>query len=197
MNENEMILPELDQIPLGSADAYFVEAKSNNIADIPSDEEIETEDNLLGRTKDGATVTYEPTYYEVESDDGNASRDELTKEIVRISLGLCTLNKNGIDKLVATAVTTVVNGRVRTEIGGIKNNNNKLYIVRLIHRDKVCGDIRYTILGRNLNGFAKAYKKDQETVVTPDIKARPFSNGRLLIIERDRKTTDTQSETET
>ena len=39
------------------------------------------------------------------------------------------------------------------------------------------------MIGKNVQGFAAAYKPGQESVITPSIQAEPFSDGRLLVID--------------
>lgn len=171
---------EIDRIAIGSVDIYAIEAVSNAIADIPADEVLEVGSNLIGRTKDGATFTYTPTYYTAKSDDGKAKRSALTDEEGKVSFGLITWNGNTIQKLVATASVTIENGERLTEIGGIENDDGKTYLFRAVHKDKIKGDVRYTFIGRNTQGFAAAYKPNQETVITPEIEVDPFDNGRLF-----------------
>lgn len=174
---------ELNRIPMGSVDIYIMEFTGTKVSEIPEDSVIETEENLIGRIKDGGTVTYKPTYYTAKSDDGKAKRTDLTEEDVSISFGLITLAGDALVRLVPTAKSTTENGERITEIGGIDNDNGKVYLVRAVHKDKKKGDVRYTIIGRNVEGFAAAYKPNQECIITPSIDADPFENGRLLLIK--------------
>ena len=174
---------EIDRIAMGSVDIYLTEWEGTSVDDIPADEVLEVESNLIGRTKDGGTITYTPTFYTAKSDDGEAKRTELTEEEVKVSFGVITWNGDTVSKLVPTASVTVKDGKRRTEIGGIKNNDDKTYLFRAVHKDKVKGDVRYTFIGRNTQGFAAAYKKGQESVITPEVETDPFDNGRLLIMD--------------
>lgn len=176
---------EKNRIALGSVDIYMVETTSTDVADIPADNVIETEDNLIGRTKDGGEVTYTPTYYSVKSDDGKASRNDMTDDSATISFGLITWNGGTIQKIVSTASVSVSGTKRRTMIGGITNRNDKMYIIRAVHKDAEKGDVRYTMLGKNVNGFAASYKPGTETTITPQIQAEPFSDGHLLIMDED------------
>ena len=188
---------EINRIAIGSVDIYLTEWTGTSVADIPTDEEIEVESNRIGRTKDGGTITYTPTYYTAESDDGEAKRTELVKEEVKVSFGVITWNGDTICKLVPTANVTVTDGKRRTEIGGIKNADGKTYLFRAVHKDKIKGDVKYTFIGRNTQGFAAAYKPNQETVITPEVEADPFDNGRLLIMdEYDIDTAETTVQTQ-
>lgn len=173
---------EIDRISMGSVDIYLKEFEGNAVADIPSDEELEKDENLIARTKDGGTFTYSPNFYTAKSDDGKAKRTELTEESVKVSFGLITWNGNTITQIVPTAQATIKDGERITEIGGLDNINDKTYIFRAVHKDRVKGDVRYTFLGQNTAGFAAAYKPGQETVITPEIDADPFDNGRLMIM---------------
>lgn len=186
-------IKEIRRIAMGSVDIYCTEWTGNSVEDIPADTEIETEANRIGCTKDGGTVTYKPTFYTAKSDDGEAKRTELTEEEATVSFGLITWNGDTIQKLVPTASVTVKDGRRRTEIGGIKNADGKTYLFRALHKDKVKGDVRFTFIGRNTQGFAAAYKPGQETVITPEIECDPFSNGRLVIMDEDDVDTTEQS----
>lgn len=174
---------EIDKISMGTVDIYIMEFEGNAVADIPSDEEFEKPENLIGRTKDGGTIIYSPNFYTAKSDDGKVKRTELIEESVKMSFGLITWNTNTFTQIVPTAQATVVNGERITEIGGLDNINDKTYIFRAVHKDRVKGDVRYTFLGRNTAGFTAAYKQGQETVITPEIDTDPFDTGRLLIVK--------------
>lgn len=176
---------EKDRIAMGSVDIFMIEFTGNAIADIPVDNVIETEENHIGRTKDGGEITYVTTYYNAKSDDGKAARNEPTDDSATISFGLITWNGDTITKLVPTASATIVGGKRRTLIGGIANKNDKVYLVRAVHKDGIKGDVRYTFIGKNVNGFAAAYKPGQETTITPNVTAEPFNDGRLIVMDED------------
>ena len=73
--------PEINRIPLGSVDLYIMEWTGSSVSDIPADNEIEIDANFVGRTKDGGEVEYQATWYTAKSDDGKASRSEMTDEL--------------------------------------------------------------------------------------------------------------------
>lgn len=178
---------EKDRIALGSVDVYVTEWIGTAISDIPDDATLEVDANLIGRTKDGAEFEYQPNYYSVKSDDGKASRNEMTDDNGYMSYGMITWNGDTISKLIETASATVSGtgstAKRRTLIGGVANANGKTYIFRAVHKDKVKGDVRYTMIGKNINGFAASYRPGQPTTITPRIQAEPFSDGHLLVID--------------
>lgn len=186
---------EKNRIAMGSVDIYMQEFTGSAIADIPTDSVIEVDANHIGRTKDGGEITYSTTFYNVKSDDGKAARNEMTDDSATISFGLITWNGDTITKLVPTASATVTGTKRRTLIGGVANKDDKIYLIRAVHKDKVKGDVRYTALGKNVNGFAASYRPGQETTITPSITAEPFDDGRLIILdEEDVDTASSSSE---
>lgn len=61
-------------------------------------------------------------------------------------------------------------------------------MIRFHHEDKVDGDIRVTIVGRNEAGFSLAFAKDKETVVDAEFKAAPHdTDGTLILYEEEIK----------
>lgn len=163
----------------------MTEFSGTAVSDIPSDETIETEANLIGRTKDGGEIAYTTTFYNTKSDDGKAARSEMTDDSATISFGLITWNGDTITKIVPTAAATVTGTKRRTLIGGVANRDDKVYLVRAVHKDNVKGDVRYTIIGKNVNGFAAAYRPGQDNVLSPSIAAEPFEDGRLIILDEE------------
>lgn len=196
---------EINRIALGSVDIYFQEFTGTKVEDIPEDSAIEVDSNMIGRTKDGGEIAYSTTYYTAKSDDGKAQRTELQEDAATLSFGLITWNGDTITKIVETASSSVTEGKRRTLIGGVANRNEKVYLIRAVHKDKVKGDVRYTVIGKNVQGFAAAYKPAQESVITPSIQAEPFEDGRLIVIDEDGaettseavQTTNTESTNET
>lgn len=176
---------EINRIAIGSVDVYMIEFAGTSINDIPADNVIETESNLIGRTKDGGELTYSTSFYNAKSDDGKAGRNEMTDDSATFSFGLITWNGDTITKIVPTATATFSGTKRRTLIGGAANKNETVYLIRAVHKDKVKGDVRYTFLGKNVNGFAAAYKPGAETTITPNITAEPFDNGRLIVMDED------------
>ena len=59
-----------ERIVLGSGKVYVVESTGT----LPTDEVIETEDNLLGYIQNGATVSYTPSFYTAKGDDPAISK---------------------------------------------------------------------------------------------------------------------------
>ncbi len=186
---------EKERIILGSGKLFHTEFTGK----IPSDEEIEKDDNLVGLIKGGATVEYKPEFYTAEDDLGLVSKDILTKEDALIKSGVMTLNGNKLAALTPTArVSTSEDGKRRVvRIGGVTNNNGKKYVIRFLHEDKEDGNIRLTIVGRNEAGWSLAFAKDKETVVDAEFKAKPHDKeGTLIIYDEEIKVSEATATTD-
>ena len=174
---------ELNRIPLGSMDFYVTEWTGT----IPEEKVLETEKNMIGRTKNGASVTYGAEWYVAESDDGKAKKRRLTKETASISYGAITWNADTISALIATARVEEKDGKRVAKIGGISNDNGKRYLIRGVCRDKIDGDIRITGVGVNTGGWEAVFKTDSETIIQPTFELEPVldDDGTLLMYEEE------------
>lgn len=174
---------ELNKIQLGSMDFYVMVFTGT----IPEDSVIETEENMIGRTKNGGTINYAATWVVAESDDGKAKKRKLTGENVTIGYGNITWNGKTIGVLVATARVSEKDGKRTTKIGGITNDNGKRYLIRGVHRDATDGDVRITGVGVNTGGWEAVYSPTQETIINPSFELEPKldDEGTLLIYEEE------------
>lgn len=172
---------------LGSGKLYFQEFSGT----IPEDATIETEDNILGLIKGGATLTYTPEFYEASDDLGIVVRKMPTKETVVLKSGLMTWSAKTLNKLCNTARVSEDTGKkTRTvKIGGIGNYDGKKYVLRFVHEDPENGKIRITIVGANEAGFEIAFAKDAETVIDAQFSAFPMDNEGTLIIYQEEDST--------
>ena len=184
-----------ETITLGSGKLYSVEYTGT----IPSNSDLEKEENILGYIKGGASLDYKPEYYDAEDDLGMVKKTILTKEEVTLKSGILTWNANTLKKLVSTGrITEDEENNMRTiKIGGINNNDGKQYIFHFVHEDKKDGNVRITIVGQNTAGFSLAFAKDAETVIDAEIKALPNdSEGTLIIFQEEYTPSDSDGETD-
>lgn len=186
-----------ERIVLGSGYLYISEFDSKTKA-IPTNEEIEKDENLLGLIQGGAEVTYKPSYYEAKDDMGKVSKTILTEEEATLESGIMTWCGKTLEKLCETA--RVIEDKVKkirtVKIGGVGNATGKKYVIHFVHKDETDGDIRVTIVGNNQAGFSFAFAKDKETVIDAEFKAAPQDKeGTLILYEEDMaETTDSSAE---
>lgn len=169
-----------ERVVLGSGKLYTIPFTDS----IPTDAEIETEENRLGDIQGGATLEYKPTYYTVEDDLGLVKEDFITAEEATFKSGILTWNGKTLEKLCATAVAMdEAEKKKRTvKIGGLDKDKKEKRLFRFVHKDDVKGDIRVTIVGKNQAGFTLSFLKDKETVINAEIKGTPLDNDGTLII---------------
>lgn len=179
-----------EKIVLGSGKMYVTEFTG----ELPTDTNLEVQDNLIGWIQGGATLQYTPTFYEAKDDLGMVSKKFLTEEEVILRSGIMTWNGQTIAKLTATSRVTEADGVRTVKIGGIGNYDGKQYVIHFVHEDKVDGDIRITIVGSNEAGFEMSFAKDQETVINAEFKAQPQDNEGTLILYKEEDKTATGSE---
>ena len=184
-----------ERIVLGSGYLYISEFDSKTKA-IPTNEEIEKDENLLGLIQGGAEVTYKPSYYEAKDDMGKVSKTILTEEEATLKSGIMTWCGKTLEKLCETArVNEDKVKKIRTvKIGGVGNATGKKYVIHFVHKDETDGDIRVTIVGNNQAGFSFAFAKDKETVIDAEFKAAPQDKeGTLILYEEDMAETTNSS----
>lgn len=179
-----------ESIVLGSGDLYCTEFEGTD-KELPTDTEIETEDNRLGYIKGGASIEYKPSFYEAKDDMGKVSKTIITEEEVLLKSGIMTWCGLTLEKLCQTARVTEKDGKRTVKIGGVANATSKKYLLRFVHKDTEDGDIRVTIVGNNQAGFTIAFVKDSETVIDAEFKAQPMDKeGTLIWYEEDMDVTD-------
>lgn len=166
-----------DRIVLGSGKLFYDEFEG----EIPSNEALEVEANLLGRISGGATLEYKPSYYEAKDDLGTTSKVIITDEEAVLKSGIMTFNGKTLSVLCETGRVSEAGNMRTVKIGGVGNRNGKSYIIHFLHEDKVDGNIRITIVGKNQAGFSLAFAKDKETVIDAEFKALPQDGEGTLI----------------
>lgn len=177
----------LKTIPLGSGNVYILPVNST-YPTMPSDAQFEQDVNMIGRTKNGATLTYSGEYYTASSDDGVAKKVKLTSETVTFSWGVMTWIVDTVKQLLQTATVSTVSdtygSRSRVKIGGVGNQNNQEYWIHFVGGDPVDGKITVTGRGLNTAGLEAAFAVDSETVLTPSFEFTPMdSDGTLVCID--------------
>lgn len=148
--------------------------------------------NLIGRIKGGAKFEYSTEKYEDEDDLGYVKISEITKENVKLTSGVMTWNGEVLAALCSTArVNNNSDGSQRIKIGGLANQNDKVYIIGFEHKSK---KLRVIIVGKNTEGFSFDFKKDSATVIDTVFTAEAADDeGTLIIIDDFRKKTSTPS----
>lgn len=164
-------------ITIGSCLPYLIPYTDT----VPTEDEICTEENLLGYISGGAAVEYAEEISEEKDDLGKVSKIITTNEEALVKMGLLTWNGNTLANLIDRCKTEEKDGKRITKIGGAGNAQGKYYVLCLHHIDKKDGDLWVTIVGRNTAGASLTFAKDEGTKVEPEFKALPQDDDGTLI----------------
>lgn len=165
-----------DTITLGSGKIYL-----QAFADeMPTVEELCVDDNLLGYIKGGASLEYTEETYEEKDDLGMVSKIITTTEEAVLKCGLLTWNGETLSKLIDRCKTSVSSGKRVTKIGGAGNAQGGYYAICFAYEDKTDGNMWILIKGRNTAGATLTFATDSGTVIEPEFKAMPQSDGTLI-----------------
>lgn len=174
---------ELKKIPIGSMDFFVIPWAGG---EIPADNEIEVEANMIGRTKNGVTINYQAEWYKAFSDDGKATKRKLVGETVTIGYGNITWNGNTLKALTPTARVSEQDGKRTTKIGGVANDDEIRYLLRGVQKDKKDGELRITGVGVNTGGWSAVFANNSETILQPTFECEPIDDeGTLLYYEEE------------
>lgn len=188
---------ETRRVVLGSGENYLKEV----------DGEIDTSDvdklitdffvpeNLWGDTKNGGTLTYTPSTYTVTDDLGRVVETFLTKEEVKLALGLVRINDKILIPLMETAriATSNVTGRKVLKVGGLSNASGKSYLVGFKHIDNKRGNIFVIIVGKNDGELQLSFSPESETILNPSFVAGSMDQeGTKIILVIDQPQTETE-----
>lgn len=154
--------------------------------------ELKDDENLLGLISGGASLEYKPDFTTVEDDLALMSKTVLTKEEVTLKSGVMTWNGRTLESLCATARCNEdrPNGLRITKIGGIGNQNRKMYVLLFVYEDDQDGNSYVIIVGNCQAGFTIAFDKDKATVIDAEFLAKPLdSDGTKVIYAEEIPTT--------
>lgn len=154
------------------------------------------EDNLMGYTKGGATITFTPTTYTIEDDIGMVRKTFQTKGDAEMKTGLLTFTIRSLAALLSVgavtekAATISATGLVTLKLSGGKTAL-KRYFVAFVYQDDETGLKTFVgMVATNIAPLVLAFMKDSETVV--DMTFNGESNGvddtMLTIAEETAKT---------
>ena len=173
------------KVSLGSGHLYHDEF-TEDIKAMTAKEIIDQvckEENRLGYIQGGASVEYKPTFTTEKDDLGVVVKEVMTEEEAVFKSGIFTWNGNTLEKLSSTArVTEDAENNLRiVKIGGVDNDNGKLYVIVFHHKDKDEGDCWLIIVGRNTAGFTLTFEKDKATVIDAEFNCKPQDDEGTLI----------------
>ena len=188
-------MAETERIILGSGNVHMKLFDGN----LPSVDEICTDENQISYIQGGATIEYKPSYYTAKDDTRKIQKTVITDEEATMKSGLMTFCGNTLEKICDTArvsyaeKTSTKKKRRIVKVGGGSNQGRKKYVICFHHEDPVDGDIWVMIVGNNQAGFSLAFANNKETVVDAEFTALPQDKEGTLIHYEEEVLEDTQS----
>lgn len=147
---------------------------------MPSNAELETEENKIGSISGGASLEYEFEIYEIKDDEGFVSYRGLADETLIFKSGILSWDLENLAMLSAGATITEGSGKRTLKIGGSNGELNK-YIVRFVHTMKTGKKVRVTLIGTANSGFELAFDPENATVIDAELKAVQSFDGKTLV----------------
>ena len=175
-------MAETERIILGSGNVHMKLFDG----ELPSVDDICTEENQISYIQGGATIEYKPTYYTAKDDTRKIQKTVITDEEATLKSGLMTFCGNTLEKICDTA-----------RVSYAEKTSTKKYVICFHHEDPVDGDIWVMIVGNNQAGFSLAFANDKETVVDAEFTALPQDKEGTLIHYEEEVLEDTQSLSDT
>ncbi len=168
-------------VPLGSGRFYLSKFDGTAMPKAEALAALCVDENLLGETKGGATLTYTYSEHKEQDDHGKLMRIVMVDEEAKLKGGIFSWFAETLTKLVRT-------GRMSTEgkynvlkIGGLDNDNGEQYIVIFKHIDPKYPPLYVAIVGANSAGLSIAFARDNTSKLEPEFTALPCDDEGSLI----------------
>ena len=168
-------------VPLGSGFCYVVELKEDAIPDAAGLVALAVDENKIGETSKGATLTYSCTNHREQDDHGILMRVIMTEEEAKLKLGVFSWCPETLTQLVSTGRIEKQGEYDVLKIGGLAKDNGKKYIVIFKQVDPQEGDLYVAIVGTNTAGLSLAFARDNTTKLEPEFTALPCDGEGTLI----------------
>lgn len=155
-------------------------------------ETAEEEDNLLGYTQGGATITFTPETYTIEDDIGMVRKTFQTKATAEMKTGLLTFTADSLAAMLSvgqvaqTPASASARGKTTLKLGGGKSALKKFSVVFVYEDDETGFKTRIGMVATNTAPLELVFAKDAETVV--DVTFTAESNGvddTIIVIEEE------------
>ena len=155
-------------------------------------ETVGEEDNLLGYTQGGATITFTPETYTIEDDIGMVRKTFQTKAAAEMKTGLLTFTTDSLAAMLSVGQATQTpasaseRGKTTLKLGGGKSALKKFSVVFVYEDDETGFKTRIGMVATNTAPLELAFTKDAETVV--DVTFTAESNGvddTIIVIEEE------------
>lgn len=180
------IVGNTEQVIMGAGRWYLKPYTAGEDLDLAA---VAVEENLLGYTQGGATVSYTPTTYTIEDDIGMVKRTFMTTAAAMMKTGLLTFDIRSLAALLSVGQLTQSDDGKKNilKLGGGRAELKRFMVVFEYEKDKEKKlYLRVGMIATNTAAMEFAFTKEKETV--PDIEFTGGTNGKddtVLVFEED------------
>lgn len=173
MDKNEIIL--------GAGEVYMY---AFDVAKLPEDAEIETEEHNVGHCSGGFSVDYKPTKYDVINQYERIVKSFITKEEISAKTGVLTWKLKNLELLSTGKYSEDGEKKVRKLIFTGEGTALKTILLRFVHTKENGKKIRFTMIGQGGSGFALEFTS-KELTVDAELSAIKVLDGFLASFEEE------------
>ena len=175
-----------ETVILGGGTHYIAPYESGGLEDLKT---YCTEENIIGWTQGGTTLTYTPEIKNIEDDVGRVRKTFQSKANAELKTGLLTLDVKSISEIMSVGKFTAgeANGTDTLKLGGGKSALRKFIVVFEYKDDESGRDLRVGMVATNTAALELVFSAENETV--PPVTFSATSNGvddTIVVIEQDK-----------
>lgn len=154
-----------DEIVMGAGEVFITEFEGG---EIPTNEEIETEENNVGHCQGGFSIEYKPEVYDVKNQHNKIVRRFTIGEEITTKTGILTWDLKRLEMLSTAKYTVDSVKKVRKLVFGGKNPLATV-LVRFVHTKENGKKIRWTTIAQGGNGFSLEFSGEKELTIDAEL----------------------------
>lgn len=158
-------MAQKDEIIMGAGELYMI---IFNGGDIPTNEEIETDENNVGHCQGGFSIDYKPEVYDVKNQYNKIVRRFIIGEEITTKTGILTWDLKRLEMLSTAKYMVDEIKKVRKLVFGGKNPLATV-LVRFVHEKENGKKLRWTTIAQGGNGFALEFSGEKELTVDAEL----------------------------
>lgn len=170
-----------DEIIFGAGEVYLYAFTDG---EIPSHEEIETEEHNVGHCQGGFTVEYKPEKYEVKNQYNKTVKVFIKGEDISAKTGVLSWDLKRLQNLSTAKFAEDRSKNTRKLTFGGTKKALDVVLLRFVHEKEDGKKLRFTMIGQAGNGFSIEFA-DKELVVDAEIQAIEKIKNFLAEIEEE------------
>lgn len=159
-------------------------------------DEVIKDENLMGYTQGGATISFTPTMKTIEDDTGNVRKVFKTAANAEMKTGLLTFTLESLNKIMSFGRLENGSEGSGTKILKLSAGKEELkkFCVAFEYKDDEGNYMRIGMVASNTSTLELAFTKDTETVVDMTFAAESNGVDNVIVVFEEGKTTAAAAE---